>query len=84
MAALVLVLVMPVCVSVLMGVRAGLMLVLMPVMAVGTTCVAMFVLMLVLVVATHLASPPEYFLASKISISPGAVNGSLAHGARVL
>jgi hypothetical protein len=29
------------------------------------------------------ASPPGYFLTLKISICPGAVNGSLAHGARV-
>jgi len=43
----------PVCVGVLVGVSAGRMLVLLPVMAVGTTFVAMLVLMLVFVIATH-------------------------------
>jgi hypothetical protein len=62
MAALMLVLVVPVCVSVLMDVRAGLVGVLMPVMAMGTTFVAMFVLMLVLVVATHLRFTSWVFL----------------------
>jgi len=47
------VLMVPVSMDVFVGVRAGLMLVLVPVMAVGTTFVAMLVLMLVLVVATH-------------------------------
>ena len=53
MAALVLVLMVPVCVGVLVSVSAGRMLVLLPVMAVGTTFVAMLVLMLVFVIATH-------------------------------
>ena len=48
-----LVLMVPVFVGMLMGVSAGLMLVLLPVMAVGTTFVAMLVLMLVFVIATH-------------------------------
>jgi hypothetical protein len=38
------------------------MLVLVPVMAVGTTFVAMLVLMLVLVVATHLSLTSWFFL----------------------
>ena len=54
MAALVLVLMVPFSMDVFVGVRAGLMLVLMPVMAVGTSLVAMLMLMLVLVVAAHL------------------------------
>jgi hypothetical protein len=52
-AALVLVLMMPVSMYVFVDVRAGLVLVLMPVMAVGTTFVGMLVLMLVFVVAAH-------------------------------
>jgi hypothetical protein len=40
---------------VLVGVSLGLMGMLMPLMAVGTTFVAMFVLMLVFVLATHLS-----------------------------
>ena len=43
----------PVCMGVLVGVSASRMLVLVPVMAVGTTFVAMLVLMLVFVIATH-------------------------------
>jgi hypothetical protein len=53
MATLVVVLMVPVCVGMLVVMGAGLMLVLVPVMAVGTTLVAMLVLMLVFVVATH-------------------------------
>lgn len=45
---------MPVPMDVFVGVRPGLVLVLVPVMAVGTTFVGMLVFMLVLVVATHL------------------------------
>ncbi|MBM4300038.1 MAG: hypothetical protein FJ121_00675 [Deltaproteobacteria bacterium] len=54
MAALVFVLMVPVFVGVLVDVRAGLMLVVVPVMAVGKCFVAMLVLMLVFVVAAHL------------------------------
>jgi hypothetical protein len=50
-----LVLMMPVFVGMLVSVSAGLMLVLLPVMAVGATCVVMLVLIFVLVVATHLS-----------------------------
>jgi len=53
MATLVLVLMVPVCMGMLMGVGVGLMSVLLPVMAVGTTFVAMLVLMFVFVLATH-------------------------------
>ncbi len=45
---------MPVSMDVFVGMRRGLVLVLMRVMAVGTSLVAMLVLVLVLVVATHL------------------------------
>ena len=48
-----LVLMVPVCVGMLVSVSAGRMLVRLPVMAVGTTFVAMLVLMLVFVIATH-------------------------------
>jgi hypothetical protein len=54
MAALVVVLMVPVCVGVLVAVTPGLMGVFMPVMAMGTTFVGMLVLMLVLAVATHM------------------------------
>ena len=53
MAALVIVLMVPVFVRMLVSVSPGLMLVLLPVMAMGTTFVAMLVLMLVFVLATH-------------------------------
>jgi hypothetical protein len=53
MAALMLVLMVPVCMGMLMGMVDSLVLVLMPVVAVGTALVGMFVLMLVLVVAAH-------------------------------
>ena len=56
------VLMVPVSMDVFVGVRAGLMLVLVPVMAVGTTFVAMLVLMLVFVVATHLSLTSWFFL----------------------
>jgi hypothetical protein len=56
MAALVIVLMVPVFMGVLMAVDAGLVLVLVPVVAVGTALVAMLVFMLVLVVAAHFAS----------------------------
>jgi hypothetical protein len=62
MATLVLMLMVPVCVGVLVVVIPGLMGVLVPVMAVGTTFVAMLVLMLVLVVATHLSLTSWFFL----------------------
>jgi hypothetical protein len=52
-AALVAVLMVPVSMHMLMGVSPGLVLVLMPVMAVGTSLVGVLVLMLVFVVATH-------------------------------
>jgi hypothetical protein len=45
---------MPVGVSMLVAMHPRLVLMLLPVVAVGTTCVAMFVLMLILVVATHI------------------------------
>jgi hypothetical protein len=47
------VLMVPFSMDMLVGVHPGLVLMLMPVMAVGATLVAMFVLMLVLVVAAH-------------------------------
>ena len=53
MAALVFVLMVPVFVGVLVAMRPRLVLVLMPVMAVGTALMGVLVLMLVLVVATH-------------------------------
>ena len=53
MAALVSVLMVPVSVGVLVAMRPRLVLVLMPVMAVGTALMGVLVLMLVLVVATH-------------------------------
>jgi hypothetical protein len=52
-AALVVVLMVPVCMGVLVSVSPGLMLVLMPVMAMGTTFVVMLVFMFVFVMATH-------------------------------
>jgi hypothetical protein len=52
----VIVLMVPVFMGMLMAVDAGLVLVLVPVVAVGTALVAMLVLMLVLVVAAHYAS----------------------------
>jgi hypothetical protein len=60
-AALVFVLMMPVCVGVLVNVSPGLVLVLMPVMAMGSSLVGMLVLMLVLVVATHLGFTSFFF-----------------------
>jgi hypothetical protein len=53
MATLVFVLMVPVSMKVLMDVSPGLVLVLVPVMAVGTSLVGVLVLMLVFVVATH-------------------------------
>jgi hypothetical protein len=44
---------MPVSVGVLVAMHPGLVLMLLPIVAVGTTFVAMFMLMLVLVLATH-------------------------------
>jgi len=73
------VLMVPVSMDVFVGVRAGLMLVLVPVMAVGTTFVAMLVLMLVLVVAAHLSLASfliNYVII--INISPFVVNGFTA------
>jgi hypothetical protein len=79
MAALVVVLMVPVFMGVLVGVGPGLMAVLLPVMAVGTTFVAMLVLMLVLAMATHRVFS-SYFLhlINIISTLPLAVNGSTA------
>jgi hypothetical protein len=57
-----LVLMVPVSMDVFVAVRPGLMLVLMPVMAVGTSLVAMLVLMLVLVVAAHLVLTSFFLL----------------------
>jgi hypothetical protein len=54
MTALMIVLMVPVGVGMLVNVSAVFVLMLMPIMAVGTTFVAMLVFMLVLVVATHL------------------------------
>jgi hypothetical protein len=81
MATLVLVLMVPVCVGMFVDVSAGLMLMLMPVMAVGTTFVAMLVLMLVFVVATHRGLSSFSFISLTyifLSILPSAVNGSSA------
>jgi hypothetical protein len=51
----------PVGVGMLMGMHLGPMLVLLPVMAVGTTFVAMLVLVFVLVMATH-RGPTPFFI----------------------
>ena len=56
MAALVIVRMIPIFMGMLMAVNAGLVLMFLAVVAVGTTLVAMLVLMLVLVVAAHFAS----------------------------
>ena len=79
MAALVLVLMMPVYVGVLVGVSPGLMGVFMPVMAVGTTFVAMLVLMFVFVMATHNCLTP-FFVTYRLilNISSLVVNGFAA------
>ena len=53
MATLVVMLMVPVSVGMLMGVSPGLMRVVLPVMAMGTTFMAMLVFMLIFVVATH-------------------------------
>jgi hypothetical protein len=58
MAALVLVLMMPVRVSVLVSMNSCLMAMLVPVMGVSIGLVAVFMPMLVFVVAAHAASPP--------------------------
>lgn len=60
MAALVLVLMMPVSMDVFVSVRPGLVLVLVPVMAVGATFVAMLVLMFVFIMATHKRFTPFF------------------------
>jgi hypothetical protein len=52
---------MPVGVCVLMAMHPRLVLMLLPIVAMGTTFVAMFVLMLVLVVATHLSLTSLFF-----------------------
>jgi hypothetical protein len=57
-AALVLVLVMPVSMNVFVGVHHRLVAVFVPVVGVGTRLVAVLVLMLVLAVTAHPASPP--------------------------
>jgi hypothetical protein len=62
MTALMIVLMVSVGVGMLVDVSAGLVLMLMPIMAVGTTFVAMLVFMLVLVVATHLRLTSWLFL----------------------
>jgi hypothetical protein len=59
-AALVLVLMMPVSMDVFVSVRPGLVLVLVPVMAVGATFVAMLVLMFVFIMATHKRFTPFF------------------------
>ena len=76
MAALVLVLMVPVGVGALVGVSAGLMGVLVPVMAVGTTFVAMLVVMLIFAVATHIGLTSFLILVVIISLRAFAVNGS--------
>ena len=58
MAALVFVLMMPVCVGVLVAMRPRLVGMLVAVMTMGAPLVAMLVLMLVLAVAAHPVSPP--------------------------
>ena len=62
MTALMLVLMVPISMDVFVSMRAGLVLVLMPLMAVGTSLVAMLVLMLVLVVAAHLVLTSFFLL----------------------
>jgi hypothetical protein len=57
-AALVFVLMVPVCVSMLMVMHPGLMTVLVPVMGVAKGLVAVLMFMLVFTVAAHAASPP--------------------------
>lgn len=76
MAALVLVLMVPVCVGVLVGVSPGLMGMFVPVMTVGTTFVGVLVLMLVFVVATHIGLTSFLILVVIISLRAFAVNGS--------
>jgi len=80
MAALVLVLMVPVYVGVLVGVSPGLMGVFVPVMAMGAGLVGVLMLMLVFVVATHLEFTSLFFIFLIISISPFAVNGNSARG----
>jgi hypothetical protein len=58
MAALVLVLMVPVLMGMLMGVHPCLVAMLMPVVGVGASLMAVFMLMLVFIVAAHAASPP--------------------------
>lgn len=62
MAALVVVLMMPVGVGVLVGVSPGLMGVFVPVMAMGAGLVGVLVLMLVFVVATHLEFTSFFYI----------------------
>ena len=64
------VLMMPVVVSVLMGMHHGLMAVLMPVVDMGPGLVLMLVLMLIFAVATHLGSPPFYTLKDILAFLP--------------
>jgi hypothetical protein len=61
MAALVLVLVVPVFMNVFMAVNPSLVLMFLPIVAVGTALVAMLVLMFVLVVAAHRGSTSFFF-----------------------
>jgi hypothetical protein len=65
-AALVLVLMVPVAVGVLVGVHHRLVAVLVPIMGVGTRFMAVFVLMLVLAVAAHLGLTSFFRLLIKI------------------
>ena len=59
----------PVCVGVLVAVSPGLMGVFMSVMAVGTTFVAMLVLMFVFVVATHIGHSSFFLLILNYKLS---------------
>ena len=58
MAALMVVLMVPVCVRVLVGMRPRFVAMLVPIMRVGAGPVAVFMLMLIFVVAAHASSPP--------------------------
>jgi hypothetical protein len=78
MAALMIVLVVPVFMNMLVAVGASLVRMFPPVMAVGTALVAMLMLMLILVVAAH-RNIVSFFLTSlKLSIDLLAVNGGSA------
>jgi hypothetical protein len=66
MAALVLVLMMPIRVGVLVAVHHRLVAVLVPIMGVGTRLMAVLVLMLILAVAAHLGLTSFLILSNKI------------------